>query len=455
MKYDKIALTESRNQKEKGLQMIDLKRMTAWAVAAIFSVVAAFSADAADETTVTVKTDRGNALYPCGEKATFEVAVTKDDRPLAVGNATVRVSNDGMKTSSTQAIDLAKDNPFKAEGTMTVPGFLQCEVIVDQDKGYGGAGFEPEKIQAVPNLPEDFKAFWEDGIQELDKIPLEVKLEPLPKFSSPQCDCFKISFANIDNTRIYGYLSVPKGKPGPFPALISVPGAGPGICIPDTTWVKHGVIVLFMNVHQYEPSTDNPVENKKMYDALNTPLMYCYQGAPDRDKYYFKKSILGINRAINWLAARPDVDKEHFAMFGSSQGGAFTLIMSGLNKNIKAASANVPALGDHAGYQLDRNPGWPKLVAKGDPEKLKMSGYFDSVNFARSITCPMILSVGFIDPTCSPSSVYSIYNTIQAPKMIFNEPNMGHSSSKRFSEYQQEWLRGKLGLAKETPPVSK
>ena len=429
------------------------------ATAAALSAFLQFSAMAvdpvkADPVKIQLATDHQDALYKCGEKAIFQGTVTKAGQPLTAGKATVKLSNDGMKTISTQEIDLAKKNPFKVEGTMTGPGFLQCAVVLDKDRGYAGAGFDPEKIQPAAPMPEDFKKFWDDGIRELDKIPPDVKLEPLPKYSTPQFDCFKISFANIDNTRIYGFLSVPKDKKGTFPALVNVAAAGPGHCTPDTGWVKGGVIMLLLNVHQYNPPTD-AAEIRKIYDELNKPMLYCLQGAPDRDKYYFKKSILGINRAINWLAERPDVDKEHFVMFGSSQGGAFTLIMSGLNKNIKAASANVPALCDHAGYKLDRSPGWPRIVSNNDPEKLKMSGYFDAVNFARSITCPIIFSVGFIDTISSPSSVYAAYNIIQSPKMIFNEPDMGHSQSKRFSAYQNEWLKGKLGLSPETPPVKK
>lgn len=424
-----------------------------------FAGIAAEADAKIDAVKVQVATDRQDALYKCGDKVTFKGTVTKGDKPVTSGKVTVRLSNDSLKTISTQEIDLSKNNPFVIEGTMTEPGFLQCAAVSDKVKGLAGAGFDPEKIQPAPNLPEDFKKFWDDSIQEAEKIPLDVKLEPLPQFSSPQFDCFKVSFANIDNTRIYGFLSVPKDKKGPFPALVTVPGAGPGVCSPDMGWVKSGVIVLSMNVHQYNPPTDAK-EIKKIYDELNKPLLYSLQGVPDRDKYYFKKSIIGINRAINWLAARPDVDKEHFAMYGSSQGGAFTLIMSGLNKNIKAGSANVPALCDHAAHLLNRNPGWPMLLlrqgpAKVDPAAQKMSGYFDAINFARSITCPMIVSVGFIDSTCSPSSVYAAYNTIQSPKMIFDEPTMGHSQSKRFSSYQMEWLRGKLGLVKESPPFKK
>ncbi|MHB9139675.1 MAG: acetylxylan esterase [Victivallaceae bacterium] len=418
-----------------------------------FAAAAAETDAKTDAIKIHVATDRQDALYKCGEKVTFKGTVTKNGQPATVGKVVVRLSNDNMKTISTQEIDLAKSNSFTVEGTMNVPGFLQCEASIDKIKGIAAAGLEPEKIKPAAQAPEDFKAFWDNGIKELDKIPLDVKLEKLPKYSTPQFDCFKISFANIDNTRIYGFLSVPKDKKGPFPALVSVPGAGIGYYAPDTGWVRSGIIVLLMNVFPYEPAADEATA-KKIYDEMNKPVVYCFQGASDRNKYFFRNAILGINRAINWLAERPDVDKEHFAIYGHSQGGAFTLIMAGLNKNIKAASANVPALCDHSGAMLDRSPGWPRLAGT-DPVKQKTASYFDAVNFARNITCPVLASVGFIDATCSPSSVYAAYNTIQSPKMIFNEPTMPHSISKRFRDYQIEWLRGKLGLSRETPPAKK
>ena len=418
-----------------------------------FAAVAAETDAKADVIKIQVETDRQDALYKCGEKVTFKGSVSKNGQPVTSGKTVIRISNDNMKTISTQEIDLAKGNSFAVEGTLPVPGFLQCEASIGKVKGVAAAGIEPEKIQPAAPAPDDFKAFWDNWIKELDKIPLDVKLESLPKYSTPKFDCFKISFANIDNTRIYGFLSVPKNKKGPFPALVSVPGAGPGHYAPDTGWVRSGVIVLLMNVFPYEPA-DDAATAKKIYDEMNKPGVYCLQGASDRNKYFFRNAILGINRAFNWLAERPDVDKEHFAMYGHSQGGAFTLIMSGLNKNIKAASPNVPALCDHSGAMLDRSPGWPRLAGT-DPVKQKMASYFDAVNFARNITCPVLASVGFIDTTCSPSSVYAAYNTIQSPKMMFNEPTMAHSISKRFKDYQTEWLRGVLGLAKETPPLRK
>ena len=86
----------------------------------------------AEPVKIQISTDRQDALYKCGEKATFLCVVMQNGKPLTSGKAAVRTSNDGMKTISTMEFDLAENNPFKVEGTMTVPGFLQCEVKSDR-----------------------------------------------------------------------------------------------------------------------------------------------------------------------------------------------------------------------------------------------------------------------------------------------------------------------------------
>lgn len=447
---ENLRQTAKNHQGERKSKDNNMNRTRLMLCAAALSVVFQFAASAAEpeakaaEVIVNVTTDRQDALYKCGEKVTFNCTVTKNGQPLTAGKATLKLSNDGLKTLSSREIDLAQSNPFHAEGTLAAPGFLQCMVTADKINGLGGAGFEPEKIQPETKLPEDFNKFWDAGVRELDKIPPDVQLEPLPKFSTPQFDCFKISFANLDNTRIYGFLSVPKNGKGPFPALVNVPGAGPGFYSPDSDWVKRGAIVLRMNVHQYNPPTDKQAIST-IHEAINKPLRYCYHGAPDRNKYYFRNAILGVSRAINYLAARPDVDKRRIVMQGGSQGGAFALIMAGLNKNITATIAAVPALCDHAGFQADRSAGWPQLV-RTVPGSLEMSAYFDAVNFARNITCPAVVTVGFIDRTCSPSSVYAAYNTIPVRKTIINRPAMSHSQDKESSTFINECLKNQLGL---------
>ncbi len=74
----------------------------------------------------------------------------------------------------------------------------------------------------------EFGDAFSDASCDVRKSPTE------DQYSNNKYDSFKISVANLGGIRTYGFLSVPKG-PGPFPAAITVPGAGPGATKP-TTW---------------------------------------------------------------------------------------------------------------------------------------------------------------------------------------------------------------------------
>ena len=128
-----------------------------------------------------------------------------------------------------------------------------------------------------------------------------------------------------------------------------------------------------------------------------------------------------------------------------------------MNQHVTAAAANVPGFADQAAYLAGRMPGSPQLVLRA-PEKerdlwLKMSSYFDTVNFARKIKCPAIIFVGFIDTTCPPGSIYAAYNEIKAPKHIINMPLTGHAFDDQFGSFKDKWINGQLGLGEPVPPI--
>ncbi len=400
---------------------------------------------------VTVKTDRPDAIYSCNEQAAFIISATQDGQPITEGEVTVTFTRDLGERLDRKKIQLGKV-PARVTATLAEPGFLHCEAAFMKDgkvlKTLAAAGFDPKRIKPVCTMPRDFDAFWKAGRAELAKIPLDVKLTPLPEYSDERQDAFKISFANIGNTRIYGFLNVPKKKTPPFPAWVHVPSAGLIKPTKPRPWyAPKGILYLDMCIHDFDPT--NPPEGIKKRTG------YTVIGAPDPNKYYFRRAILGLDRAIDYLASRPDFDKKHMVISGSSQGGGLSLIMAGLNKNITAASAGVPALCDQRAALVGRSATWPRMCSKWRKPKDKwaaMSEYFDAVNFARKIKCPTIVYVGFIDTTCPPGAVYGAYNVITAPKYIFNGPLGGHGGgTKEWSRFQGKWIDGHLGLKPAVP----
>lgn len=66
------------------------------------------------------------------------------------------------------------------------------------------------------------------------------------------------------------------------------------------------------------------------------------------------------------------------------------------------------------GWVTDRaGEGWLTLA-----KVRHAAGYYDVVNFASQVQCPVLIGVGLIDTVCPPSGVYAAYNQLQGPKEI-------------------------------------
>lgn len=419
--------------------------------------IAAAAAEPADGAPVlTVRVERADALYRCGEEAVFEVAVLRGGEAVTQGTVSVALSLDGLRALTNRVLSLGP-RPATVAGTLSEPGFLHCAARYAGEgpavSGVAAAGFEPDRIQSGVETPEDFEAFWEAGRKARDAVPADPRLEPLPELSDARQESFRFSLATLGGERLHGFLSVPRGREPPFPALLTIPSAGIGKPrVPESGWAVQGALSLTLGVHALDP--DLPAEQRQA--AVEGLRNYTHAGAPDRERYYYRKAILGLDRALDYLATRPDHDARHLAVTGSSQGGGLSLVLAGLNGQVTAAAANVPALCDHAGHLQGRSPGWPGLVrrmsAAQQADTLAMARYYDAALFARRIRCPVLVGVGFIDGTCAPGSVYAAFNGIAAPKRILAGLQTGHGTPPDYAALLGPWLRGQLGLGPALPP---
>ena len=415
-----------------------------------FALVCAVAVAAVAETvSFKVTMDRPDCVYRCGDEASFTVAVLDAKGvPAKAGVLEATIDNFGDRKVVEKKVDLAVENPFVLKAKKETPGFLRLQMksrtkglTFAANKGQGapytwGVAYDPEKITPGVPCPADFDAFWADAVKKLDAtVPVDAQLEEVPAKSTAQRTYYKISFASYGGRRVYGWLSMPKGK-GPYPVDVSVPGAGIGAL---GTGGDGSRICLTMNVHSY-PQPDTDAERQAAYKAQDAKFAapygvarYCQSGIHlSREDYFYYASLLGINRAVNWLWARPEVDRTRFTYSGTSQGGGFGFMLTGLNGHFTRSCIFVPAITDLLGSkQEDRQSGWPRIIEAQKPENRaaaeKWAPYFDGENFAARITCPVRVVAGFSDCVCTPCGVYAAYNLIPSKdKKIVHGLGMGH-----------------------------
>ncbi len=405
--------------------------------------------------TVKVRCTRGSQLYTLGETAKFEIVVEGQDGLSSDATVNVQLSSDTAVVFLEKTFSLAGETkPLMVEGTMPMPGFLRCRATVsgtpEPIMHECGVGFDPEKIRPVLPEPEDFDAFWSDALGKLNDIPADPKCDEVPEMSTPDYTAYRVSLANINNTRIYGLLTVPTAKHGtaPFPTVFEVPSAGPPIIDPAAFAFKaqpRNYIIFNVNVFDFDPGTDKETRDR-LYKALMNNGNYTARGLESRESYYFHSAVVGIHRAMKWLYERKDVDKKRFVYYGGSQGGFFGFNQMALGEGrFTAGLLHIPAFSDTSGSLIGRHPMRPP----GEDAKavIETMAYYDPVNFARRISCPVMVTVGFIDNACHPSGVYAAYNTLPGEKYILNCLESGHSGFFNYTLHRTPmygWLQNRM-----------
>jgi cephalosporin-C deacetylase-like acetyl esterase len=351
-----------------------------------------------------------------------------------------RLTEDGETRLDAGRLSLKAGRTF-IKGSLDRPGFLRLDLTLttptDTVRKSCACAYDPESIRATNRLPDDFHRFWRQARAELMRIPMDAVCGEAPEREDPNSKCYSVSLANIEGSRVYGWLRIPKGR-GPFPAVLYIPGAGVGDVGTRQEYAAAGMAVLSIEVHGVPLGRD-----EQFYQNLRDGLLrdYKFFGSDDPYRFYYRRVILGIIRGIDYLCTRRDVDSLRVGIAGSSQGGALSLLVAGLDKRIKALSANVPAMCDHTGSLHGRPSGWPRLLANGDPELvLRTTGYYDAALNTALITAPALLAVGFVDRVCAPTTVYAAYNNIQGQKEIDHFPEMGHSFGPGWQDKAVSWM---------------
>jgi len=315
------------------------------------------------------------------------------------------------------------------------PGFYQVRL---RDSIRWNVGVRPDAVVSPPDAPEDFDAFWEATLSQLEEVPLEPQLTEIPAYSNDLRTCYEVRFSSLDGAIAGGIVSIPNA-PGRYPVAIQYMGYGA------------------------EPFYFDPSANPERIDYLVSvrdqgifkagQSRWIDRGITDKEQYYYRGAFCDVKRAVDFAASLEKADPDRMVAWGESQGGAFTFLSAAFDSRIKAIAPAVPFLGDYPDYA--HIVSWPvhEVFAEADAiglpreQLLQMLRYFDVKNFAPRIQCPVYMSFGLQDPTCPPHTNFSIYNNLGTKnKRFFCVPTCGHAMwlepawTAERTAFLQEWL---------------
>ncbi len=407
--------------------------------------------------TIIVTCTRPAQIFAMAEVAEFEVSVVSEAALPADLEVTVQFSCDTQLVLSETTFRPASGATHRVRGAMPYPGFLRCrafaEVAGEKVQGECGVAFAPECIRPVRPEPADFDAFWTRALARLDEVPPDVDCQEAPDLSTDDYTAYRVSLANIGGTRLYGLLTVPSAKygPGPFPAVFEVPSAGPPVRSPEGFAFRarpRDYIIFNVNVFDFDSVGPDASASQQAYAELTKEGTYTSNGQQSREEFFYYRPVVGCHRAVQWLYERDDVDRRHFVCYGGSQGGGmgFNQVALGGGR-FTAALFHIPFLCDTGGVLIGRHPG-RKIAAGVELETaLRTMAYFDPVYFARRITCPVMVTIGFVDNTCCPSGIYAAYNQLAGEKVVLNCLESGHGKDFNYGRHRAPmyaWLTNRM-----------
>ena len=312
-----------------------------------------------------------------------------------------------------------------------------------------------EQTRVEVKSPVDFDAFWAGVKSELASVPAD--WERLPR-AGGETDTHVIDwvrFSSLDDMLVYGWLAVPKRRAAPTGnrGYLGLPGYSLGNPPPGPEALYPDTVTLDLNIHGNLPDTPYQHPSLSNVDYITAGI--------DTPQTYICRTIIGhCLRALDVLAAQPEVSPERLMVGGMSQGGGLALVTAALAPEVKLCLADMPwlcalelalSLLDRSKYKkmgVARYPDARGLIADYAEAHLDIAAhiyqtysYFDPLSHAADIWCPTQMSAGGRDPSCKPPTIYAVYNELTCEKEMLYLPTIGHDIVPAMHEAHAKWVQ--------------
>jgi cephalosporin-C deacetylase len=276
--------------------------------------------------------------------------------------------------------------------------------------------------------PEDFEAFWQGVLGQLEAVPLAPELIPDPLRTSADIEVFQVFYNSLDRVRIAGWYCRPMGRAERTPAILFTPGYQMDPPIPKE-WARKGYIALSV-------APRGKLRSNRQFNP-GYPNLLTYN-IIDRHTYAYRGFYVDTWRGIDFLLSQPEVDPTRIGVTGTSQGGGLTICTAAMRPEVRAAAAGAPYLCGFMDaielthtYPYEEINDYLRRYPESRPAVEETLAYFDGINFADRITCPTIVNIGLQDNVCPPETGYALFKAIgAADKRLYPYDGHGHDAGR-------------------------
>lgn len=403
--------------------------------------------------------NKKSGIYAAGDTAVVYASTTKPGEALKL-----KVTENGRTIVEKEITLTGSMEPVFSQACDSTKWIMaRIEPAKDPVKNvYTAVGYivDPQNFRPAFDAPEDLHEYWDSQVKTMRRSRLkvlEMKKVDTPEKYAGQLDCWHVILSMPEGRPVNGYLAIPSGaKKKTLPIVLSLHGAT-AITSKATqsnlnsacAEAARGTISMNINAHGMEDGAD-----EGYYKELEKELKQYYsRPLVDKESYYFRLMYLRGVRALDFLVKRPEWDGKRILTTGGSQGGGQALSIAGIDPRVTHVRARVPAISDMGGWLKNRQSGWPygskkKFMSNSTELATSILPYFDGAILIRDFKGALCVEVGFIDITCSPCAVYSVFNNATTEdKAIFAYPYRRHFGVDK--RYNKKWSEKRNEFSKE------
>lgn len=287
----------------------------------------------------------------------------------------------------------------------------------------------------------DFTVFWEKSLAQGRGVPLHPEREKC-EFPYRSIEVYRISYCGYDQTPLIGWFLLPVERSEKLPCVLCYHGFGGARAFPHhyLPLTDLGCAVLAMDVRGQNGESGDLTG----YRTGGGASVMCH-GLLDKEEYYLRRLYIDAVKAIDFAALQPEVDSGRILVNGGSQGGALSMAAACLDRRVSYCFCDVPSNSDlpnrvqgfHGSFSAVSD--YLKSHPCQEAQVYDTLSYFDLMNMAEWISCPVFASVGLKDTVCPAKCYYASYNRIRAEKEIHVYPLSGHEGGGAYHDTKKLW----------------